>query len=153
MILSGDDELLKIDAGNGLETVICLTGTGISENISEFIETGDMGTKGEQTFLPRLYGYSISFSGVAGEEDGMISWEDLKALKRDKVEITWELLSASSEQGLGYIQSLDKIAQTGEFVTFSGVLQGKGGIVEDFFYLAVDEDFDFDWGDGELLVS
>lgn len=151
--IDADNELLKIDLGNGLETVICLTSTGISESISEFIETGDMGTRGEQTFLPRLYGYTIPFSGIAGVESGLISWEDLKEACRNKTQLTWELLASSSEQGTGYIQNLEKVSQAGEFITFSGTIQGRGAIVEDFFYLATSDTDLFDTGIGKLLVA
>lgn len=151
--LNGDDELLKIDAGYGLETVICLTSTGISESISEFIETGDLGVKGEQTYLPRLYGYTIQFSGVAGTGEGLLSWDQLKEIKRNKTPLTWELLSGSSEKGQGYIQTLDKVAQSGEFVTFSGVIVGTGAMVEEFFYLATSDTDLFDTGAGKLMVA
>ncbi len=151
--IDADDELLRIDAGNGLTTIICQTGSGLSENISEFIETGDMGTKGEQTFLPRLWGYSIPFSGVAGIGENLISWKDLSEIKRNKTKITWELLSGISEQGQGYITSLEKVANAGDFVTFSGVIQGSGAIVEDYFYLATSDTDLFDTGIGKLLVA
>lgn len=151
--LDGDDELLKIDAGAGLVTVVCLTGHSLSESISEFIETCKTTARGEQTFLPRLSGYQIPFSGIASDDIGLMSYADIVDLKRTKKLITWELLAASSEQGQGYIESIDKISQTGEFITFSGVIIGAGAIVEDFFYLATSDTDLFDWGSGNVLVS
>lgn len=67
--------------------------------------------------------------------------------------LTWELLAGSSEKGQGYIQSLDKISQAGEFITFSGTIVGIGAIVEDFFYLATSDTDLFDTGIGKLLVA
>lgn len=151
--LNGDDELLKIDAGSGLVTVVCLTGLSISESISEFIETCKTSARGEQTFLPRLSGYQIPFSGIASDDIGLMSYADIVDLKRTKKLITWELLAGSSEQGQGYIESIDKISQTGEFITFSGVIIGVGTIVEDFFYLATSDTDLFDYGSGNVLVS
>lgn len=151
--LEGDDELLKIDAGSGLVTVIALTGFSLSETVSEFIETCKTSARGEQTFLPRLSGYEIPFSGIAGEEAGLISYADLVELKRTKQLVTWEMLSGSSETGQGYIQSLDKVSQAGEFITFTGVIIGIGDIVEEFFYLATSDTDLFDTGIGKLLVA
>jgi len=153
--LNGDDELLKINAGDGLETVVCLTSTGISESISESIETCKMGTKGEQTFIPRLHSYSISFAGIATEnESGFLSYADFQALKRDRTLIDWELFSGNPQAGQGYIQSLDKVSQAGDFIQFSGVIVGSGVIIDGILsYLATSDTDLFDTGIGNLLVA
>lgn len=153
--LSGDDEVLSLDLGSGLKPVSCSVSHSIGEQISEFLETCKIGTKGEMAYLPRLSGYSISFEGVASETDAdLISWSELAIAKRDKIVIAWQVSGEDPEAGQGYISNLEKTSPAGDYVSFSMTITGTGAIVGDeFTILAVDGSDDFDWGGGDLLTA
>ena len=136
--IKGKKEILYVwDNVSAYEPVVCLTSNSLSEGVDEISAPR---TKCDTTSAlvrePGQYSYEISFDGLYAEpEASKLSWAELKLKLRSLGTFTWritttyESASTDEEFGTGFFGSLEKSAETDEFITFSGSLMGSGDIV------------------------
>lgn len=111
----------------------CLTANGFSES-SDMFETTVRLNGGYRSYVPLMFGYTVSFDGIAKNSVGdpnVISLDRLRSLMRSKTVVSWKLETDDSSMldfGSGYIVELSDTANVGDFVTFSGSIQGTGEI-------------------------
>ena len=109
----------------------CLTANGMSEQ-SELFETTVRDNGGWRSVVPLLLSYSISFEGIVENTVGdatKISLDRLRGYMRNRTLIRWKLEDDDvtvSDNGYGYITALGDAANVGDFVTFSGTIEGTG---------------------------
>lgn len=108
------------------EPIACLTSNGIAETMS-FLNTSKRTQLGALSVLPVAHSYQISFEAVMVSDMGM-SWDELALLMRYQQIGSWEMTGVN-QSGLGYLSNLELIANTGENITFTGVILGQGEII------------------------
>lgn len=134
-MIDGSDKLLYIydTVGTVWLPIGCLTSNSLSESTDMLDATMRTDADGWTQAVPSFQNYSISFDGVITLDDRgatIINYEDIVALKRARTKIQWRITSGEgeAEEGTGYFVSLSDSASIGEFVTFSGEIQGTGAI-------------------------
>lgn len=111
----------------------CLTSNGFSES-TDIFETTVRLNGGYRSFIPLLISYSVNFDGIVKNSIGdstLISLDRLRTLMRSKTSVQWKLETDDSSMldfGYGYITDLSDSARVGDYVTFSGTIQGTGEI-------------------------
>ena len=132
--INGEDRSLYIKVNGNYMPVGCLTGNSISES-SEMLQTTTRDNDGWATSRPLNQNYSISFDGVqvnttvAGGSFGLLSYDRLKLLKRNKQLLDWKIegsIFPVVDYGKCYITELSEASNVGEFLTFTGSLTGFG---------------------------
>lgn len=111
----------------------CLTSNTLSESIS-FIRTCKTTAKGATTNIPDLYGYSIAFECVMVIDNGLMTYEDIKTLARNRERFDWAMINSAINQGdagQAFVENLEISASSEDFVKFTGTLTGYGAIVND----------------------
>jgi hypothetical protein len=129
----GEDRILYLKISGSYMPIACLTDNPFSES-SEFIDTTTRDNVGWKTSRPMMQGYSISFNGlqvnstVVGGNFDVISLDKLKVLKRAKILLDWKIEGNFPIVDFGkcYIRDLSEGNAVGEFITFSGTLEGFG---------------------------
>lgn len=130
----GEDRILFIKINGNYLPVGCLTDNAMDEN-SEMMDTTTRDNQGWTTSRPLIQSYTISFNGlqinttVAGGEFGVLSYDKLKQLKRDKVLLDWKIQGSKYpivDYGKFYISNLSDTEPSGEYMTFSGSATGFG---------------------------
>lgn len=124
--IQGNDVLLYI---NGV-AVACLTDNPLQES-TEIIETTAKGNGGFRSYIAGIQDYSISFTGHMVTDAGVISYADLKNLKRNREVFDWRITDGDTIDDIGaaFISSLSLISTVGEIVSFSATLTPSvGGI-------------------------
>ena len=134
-MIDGSDKILYIYETVGAEwlPIGCLISNSFSENVEMLDATMRSDTDGWTQSTPSFQSYTISFDGIITLDDRggtIINYEDIVALKRARTKIQWRITSGEgeAEEGYGYFVSLSDSASIGEFVTFSGQIQGVGSI-------------------------
>ena len=128
---NGNDRVLYLYNTDDFYPIGCLTGNSFSENTDLLDATMRSDTGGWMQSVPSHQSYSISFSGVLELSDRggtVMTYEDVKTLKRARTKVQWKIISAAgdSEEGYGYLVSLSNAASVDEFVTFDGEIVGVG---------------------------
>jgi len=132
--INGEDRILYIKYNGVYMPVGCLTGNGITEDV-EMIDTTTRDNKGWKTQKPLVQSYSVSFSGVqinttvVGGNFGIASYDKLVTLKRNKLLLEWKLQGSKYpvvDYGFAHITTIESSENVGEFMSFSGTLQGFG---------------------------
>ena len=129
----GSERLLYIKVGGDWFPIGCLTSNSFSETV-QTIDTSFRGnTAGWQTVVPTVQTASISFSGIATNDDRggtVITFSDIKSLKRNRTEIEWQVAQSDgtwdAESGSGYIVSLSEASPLENFVSFEGEILVSG---------------------------
>lgn len=129
----GEDRILYLKLLGAWLPIACLTDNPFSES-ADFIDTTTRDNDGWATSRPIMQNYNISFSGlqlnttVSGGNFGVISYDKLKQLKRNKMLLDWKIEGNFPvvDYGKCYIQELSEATAVSEFLTFSGSLIGYG---------------------------
>jgi hypothetical protein len=131
---NGSDRILYIkQLGNWLP-VGCLTSNSLSES-AEMLNTSTRDNDGWYTGRPTMQNYNIAFDGlqintvVAGGTFTVASYDKLKLLKRDKIQLDWKIQGAlfpTVDYGKCYITELSEASAVDDFLTFSGTMIGYG---------------------------
>lgn len=129
----GDVKILWVRFGADFEPVACVTSNTFSEN-SEVLETTTADNDGWKSFVATNQGYNLSVEGLMIDDftapnDGKVSANKLKILKRSRTIFDWELRTNSNEfieSGQALITDLSDGASVGEFISFSASMQGIG---------------------------
>ena len=130
-MIDGTYSILFIDYGFGFKPVGCLTSNGFSEEI-ETLDSTTIDNRGWKTQVLTNQSYNIDFAGVVvnsltGANNGKVSYDRLKLIKRDRQLINWKIEDKySTESGQGQILNLSSEANIDEFVQFTASLIGYG---------------------------
>lgn len=156
MRINGNNRIVFIKQSGVYKPVGCLTNNGFEEQ-TELFETTTRNGEGWRTFIPDLQQFSINLEGViVVGESGLISFNQLRALKRARVRVSWgigEDVENLDQVGLGYINAISEEAEVNIDATFSATIQGWGAPQEDLQALGVNlEDFLED-GEGNLIST
>jgi len=114
---------------NGLP-VGCLTSNSLSETIA-FINTCKTTAKGAITQLPTLYGYSIPFEAVMATGGGVMTYEDIRELGRNRSKFVWSMVDVDTDvgdAGVAFLENLELTGSSDDFIKFTGTLTGYGAI-------------------------
>lgn len=125
--VDGSIRILHIKVSGVWTPIGCLTSNNISES-AETIVTTTRDNAGWATIRPVTQSFEIGFSALKDPENDL-SYEELKAYKRDRTRIEWRIDAGSGsaiDYGFGYITQLEESADAGDLVTFSGTIQGYG---------------------------
>lgn len=135
--IKGKEEILYIwDGSAAYEPVVCLTSNSLSESVDE-VTAPQTKCDTATTALNReagQYSYEISFEGLYAEtEASKISWAEIRTKLRTLGNFTWKIETTYAsgsdvEYGTGFFGSLEKSAETEEFISFSGTILGSGDI-------------------------
>lgn len=132
--INGEDRILYLRINGAYMPIGCLTENSFDES-AEMLDTTTRDNGGWSTSRPVMQQYSISFSGiqlnstVVGGNFTVASYDKLKKLKRDKIQLEWKLqgtLYPVVDYGFCYINSLSEGNVVNEFMTFTGSLTGYG---------------------------
>jgi hypothetical protein len=124
----GDVRILSIRVEGEYVPVGCLTSNNLEESV-ETLPTSTRASGGWRTSVPTTQEYSIPFEGVQEHDDiTILNYTDLKQLKRNRTRIEWQIDGGglNIDTGYGYITNINESNQTGEFLLFSGTIQGYG---------------------------
>lgn len=108
----------------------CLTNNSLSETI-QFINTCKTTAKGAIKSLGTLHAYSIPFEAVYVNGIALMTYQELKIIARDRERIEWDMSGDEggiSEAGQGFIENLDIVGSSEDFIKFTGTITGYGGI-------------------------
>lgn len=109
----------------------CLVSNSLSESIS-FIRTSETTERGAIKQLPTLHAYSIPFECVYTVDGAIVTYEDLQSWGRDRLRLEWSIIDTDLNQGdagQAFIENLELIASSTDFIKFTGTLTGYGAIV------------------------
>jgi len=124
--ISADGKILYIEVESSWVPVGCLISNSLSES-AEVISTTTRASGGWRSVVPTNQRYSIEAEAYTSRDSGIISYEDLRALKRDRTLVRWKTDDGlDKEIGNGYITEVSEIAEAGEFLTFSLTIEGSG---------------------------
>lgn len=129
----GHTRILYIKDGEDYKPVACLTSNPMSEG-AEMLRTTTAESGGWRTSIPTNQYFSIDFEGMqiaTGDDfdDTMLSYDTLREKKRSKELVEWQIRSSESstvDEGSGYIVDINEENQVGDFLTFSGTIEGFG---------------------------
>ena len=115
----------------------CLTDNSFSESVDMIDTTVRTNLNGWSSSRPVGQKYNIDFSGLVTDDissDSMITYQALRALKRNRTLIDWRIQddSGNDDYGQAYITNLSDSASIDEFVSFNGALVGYGEPVNVF---------------------
>lgn len=136
--IKGKNEVLAVwDGISAYEPIVCLTSNSLSESVDEIsVPRTKCDTDNALQRESGGYSYEISFEGMYAEtEANKLSWVELRSKLRSLGNFTWRITttyanaSTDVEYGTGFFGSLEKSAETEEFISFSGSLLGSGSIV------------------------
>lgn len=130
----GEDRILYVKVNGDWLPIGCLTDNSMEES-SEMLNTTTRDNGGWTTSRPIMQSYNLSFSGIqlnttiAGGNFTVASYDKLQQLKRDKLLLDWKVQGSVYpivNYGKCHITSLSDTNAVGEFVTFSGTMEGFG---------------------------
>lgn len=124
----GEVRVLYILSEGDYVPVGCLTSNNLEETV-EMIDTTTRESGKWSTSIPSTQSYNIPFEAVQEHNDNSIlSYTDLKVLKRARTKIQWEIRGGGlpEDSGYGYITDLNESNSVGEFLLFSGNIRGYG---------------------------
>ncbi len=129
----GEERILYIKDATVWHPVACLSSNPISENV-DMLPTTTRENAGWETVLPTNQSYSIEFNGIqiltsASGDDTKLSYDTLKAKKRDRDLIEWKIEDVGvifSDTGFGYITAISEANEIGGLLSFNGTIQGYG---------------------------
>lgn len=149
-IINGDNIILYIKDAGVFKPIGCLT----SNRLTKTTTFKEIRTKCDpkRTFREvDQIRYTLSFSGLNIDSTSYLGQEDkashdlLEEKQASEIEIEWRMSTGlpivKNYFGTGYISSLELEADAGEFSTFTGTLQGYGGIINpiyDTYYKFID---------------
>ena len=130
---NGDSRILYIKWLGEFMPIACLNDNPFSES-SEMLDTTTRDNAGWKTSVPVMQNYSISFSGLqlnstqVGGNFDVASYDKLKEIKRGSILIDWKIQGTFPvvDYGKGYITALSEGNPSGDFLTFSGNIEGFG---------------------------
>lgn len=124
----GDIRILSIKVDDDFVPVGCLLSNDLEESV-ELLDTTTRASYGWKTSVPTTQEYRIPFEAIQSETDTVtLSYVDLKTLKRARTRIEWQISGGGlpSDNGYGYITSINEANSVGEFLLFSGEITGWG---------------------------
>ena len=136
--IKGKSEILAVwDDTSAYEPIVCLTSNSLSESVDEIsAPRTKCDTENALVRESGQYSYEISFEGLYAEtEVSKLSWAEIRTKLRSLGNFTWRITTTYEgattdiEYGTGFFSSLEKTAETEEFISFSGSLLGSGSIV------------------------
>ena len=131
---NGEDRILYVKVNGNWLPIGCLTDNSMDE-ISEMMPTTTRENGGWKTSRTVMQSYNLSFSGlqinttVAGGNFNVASYDKLQELKRSAVIVDWKVQGTEYpivNYGKCSTVSLSDSNAVGEFVTFSGTMEGFG---------------------------
>jgi hypothetical protein len=134
----------------------CLLSNNLSESVS-FLKTCKSTQDMAQKQLPQLHSYSINFEAVYTKDQAIIGWDELKSLGRSRKIMNWSMINTDTNEGdagEGFLESLEISGTSEDFVKFTGVITGYGGIVDTnltYYVWAQDSGVYVDNGGGEYV--
>ena len=130
--IKGDLRVLYIKDDDGeYKPVGCLTSNPLSEG-TDMLRTTTAASGGWRTSIPTTQFFSIQFEGLQvlsgpDYDPDLISYDSLKLKKRAKELLYWRIRSGNLiDDGRGYITDLSEGNSVGEFLEFSGQIEGYG---------------------------
>lgn len=120
--------MLYIKVDSAWKPIGCLTANPIEEDV-EMISTTTRVSNGWRTSRPTNQGFNISFEGIQIKDETKLSYLELKKLKRTREIIEWRIADTSEnfvDEGFGHITNIGEANDAGEFLTFSGQIEGYG---------------------------
>ena len=127
----GEEQILYLVVDSVDCPIACLTENSFSEDV-EMLDTTTTDNAGWRTSRPLNQSYTISFSGIQIITDETTptrySLDLLRVLKRARTQVDWKIgVDGVFEQtGSGYITELQENAPVGEYLSFSGTIEGYG---------------------------
>lgn len=122
--IKGDDVFLYIKYNGAFNAIMCLIDNPLEESTEE-IETTVRGTGGFRSFMPGIQDYRVSFTANMVYDEGLVSYSDIRQLKRDGIVFEWQLADSTGEigdTGFAFISQLSLSSTVNEMVTFSATL-------------------------------
>lgn len=122
--IKGDDVLFYIMVDNVYEPVSCLIDNPLQES-TDVIETTARGSGGFRSYIPGIQDYSININANMVIDDGFISYDYIKKLKRDLEVFNWKIASLDGnilDKGAAFISELSMTNSTQEIVSFNATL-------------------------------
>lgn len=132
-MIKGKLLILSIKVDGVFLPVGCLTSNSIEEE-SEMLNTTTRDNNGWETSRPTIQSYVINFEGIQintifkDGDSSKVSYDKLKALKRNRDLIEWQITGGETETGKGYITELSEASPVDGMLSFSGVITGDGSI-------------------------
>lgn len=131
--MNGTYKILYIYHVDDYYPIGCLTSNSFSEGVEVLDSTIRGNTGGWGTFTPTSQSYNISFSGILTLDDRgstIVTYADLQGIKRNRTEVQWRIAMSDGEgdtdEGTGYITSLNQVASIDESISFDGEITGSG---------------------------
>ena len=143
----GQIRILYIKVSLAWLPVACLTSNPFEEDV-EMISTTTRTSNGWRTSLPTNQGFNIPFEGIQVRDDAKLSYLELKKMKRTRERIEWRIADDTGtfvDEGSGYITNIGEANSAGEFLTFSGQIEGYGEPI----VIELGGDF---WQDGQEVI-
>lgn len=130
--IKGDLRILYIKDDDGIfKPVGCLTNNPLTEGV-EMLSTTTAASGGWRTSIPTTQFFGISFEGMQvlsgpDYDPDLLSYDTLKIKKRNKELIFWRIKSSGLlDEGRGHITDIGEGNTAGEYLTFSGQIEGYG---------------------------
>lgn len=114
--------ILEIDTGGGFDPVACVVGFSENEDV-EVLGTTTRQNGGWKTSVPLIQGKQITVQGVVPTDNALVSYNDLKTLKRDKTPFTYRI---DDETGTATISDLTLEGKDDTDLAFNMTLQVQG---------------------------
>ncbi|MEM6814893.1 MAG: hypothetical protein AAF600_10915 [Bacteroidota bacterium] len=127
-LVKGDVRILQIKVDGIYVPIGCLTSNDFDETV-EMLPTTTRASNGWQTSIPTNQTFNIVFEGIQKlNDDTVLSYDDIKVLKRARTRIEWGLFTEGglTDEGFGYITEVGESAAVGEFLSFTGNILGYG---------------------------
>jgi len=131
-LMKGDIRVLYIKRISDAEFLkVCyLLSNPIDEDV-EMLQTTTRVANGWKTSIPTTQSITVGFEGlqkVTGDNT-VLSYDSLKIVKRARELVEWKIEDDSGnfiDTGFGHIRNISESNQIGEFLAFSGEIEGYG---------------------------
>ena len=114
--------ILEINTGAGFDPVACIIGYNESED-AELLGTTTRQNGGWKTSLPIIQGKQITVQAVVPTDQALVSYNDLKTLKRDKTSFTYRI---DDETGTAIISDISLEGKDDTDLAFNLTMQVQG---------------------------
>lgn len=144
--LKGDIRILYIKRSTDIDFIqVCHLISNPIEEDAEMLPTTTRVANGWRTSIPTNQSITVGFDGIqlVTGDDTYLSYDTLKIVKRAKELVEWQIKDDSSnliDTGFGHIRSISESNQIGEFLGFSGEIEGYGEPI-------------FSRGEGDLFMN
>lgn len=130
--IKGDIRILYIKRSSDLDFIkVCyLLSNPIDEDV-EMLPTTTRVANGWKTSIPTTQSITVGFEGIqmVTAEGEFLSYDSLKITKRTRERVEWKIEDDSGnfiDTGFGHIRNISESNQVGEFLGFSGEIEGYG---------------------------